>query len=326
MVLSFAIYIRRADYYNVNIRRRFSKVLNICDQERNALEEGQMTFEEMIPSIEKMGINLYGIAFYQDGRITEHRFRPCANCHNCYSVAKAFTMTAIGMLQDDGLLDVRKPVYHYMAELIPADADPAWRLITVEQVMKHTVGFGEGFLDIDVEDVSAYPTDDYLDIVFHHKLTYLPGQKYQYSDAAYYLLSRLVSAVSGEKLDVFLNRRLFQPLKFQEAAWSHCPKDYPMGATGLYISATDMVKLGALYMEGGVWQGKRILSEKWVHRAIGHEYELRCRTASGLIGKGGMYGQQLLFNPEKKFAVAWHTHEKSEQIKRLMDYIDAELE
>ena len=118
--------------------------------EWKTLGEAHMTFEEMIPEIEKEGINLYGMAFYRDGKIQEHRFQPSANCHNCYSVAKAFTMTAIGFLHDDGLVDVKKPVHHYMAELIPADADPAWKLITVEQVMKHTIGFGEGFLDIDV--------------------------------------------------------------------------------------------------------------------------------------------------------------------------------
>ena len=61
------------------------------------LGEAIMTFEEMIPEIEKSGINLYGMAFYRDGEIQEHRFQPASNCHNCYSVAKAFTMTAIGM-------------------------------------------------------------------------------------------------------------------------------------------------------------------------------------------------------------------------------------
>ena len=99
-----------------------------------------------------------------------------------------------------------------------------------------------------------------------------------------------------------------------------------MGATGLYVSATDMVKLGALYLENGVWKGKRLLSEAWIRKAIGNEYELRNKTASGLIGKGGMYGQQLLFNPEKNFAIAWHTHSHSAQIKELIDFIDANLE
>ena len=285
-----------------------------------------MTFEQLIPEIEQSGINLYGMAFYRNGEITEHRFQPAANCHNCYSVAKAFTMTAVGMLHDDGLIDVKKPIAHYMSSLMPSDVDPAWQIVTVEHALKHTIGYGEGFLDIDVEDVKSYGTRDYLDMVFRHKFTHLPGAQYQYSDAAYYLLSRLVAEVAGEKMDVFLNRRLFQPMDFQEVAWSHCPKDHPMGATGLYISAGDMVKLGALYLEGGVWNGQRLLSEEWIHKAIGNEYELRAKTAAGLIGKGGMYGQQLMFSREKNFAIAWHTHAHSEQVKRLIDFVDEKLD
>lgn len=284
-----------------------------------------MTFEALIPEIEKRGINLYGMAYYKDGIVTEHRFQPCGNCHNCYSVAKTFTVTALGFLQDAGLIDVKNPVQCYLGDLIPRDADPAWQKITVEQVMTHTAGFDEGFLDIDVEDVRAYPTRDYLRMVFSHPLVHAPGQHRQYTDAAFYLLSRLVSCVSGEKLDVFLNRRLFQPLDFQEAAWSRCPCDYPMGATGLYISAADMVKLGALYLQEGVWQGRRLLSSEWTRRAVACEYELHKKSA-GLTGKGGMHGQQLLFHAQKGYALAWQAHSASEPIKKLIELIDTQLE
>ena len=284
-----------------------------------------MTFDEMISEIERMNLNLYCVAYYRDGQIREHRFQPMGNCHDCYSIAKAFIVTAIGFLHDDGLLDIKKPVSFYMTPLMPKDADPAWHIITVEQVMKHKAGFGEGFLDIDVEDVLAYPTNDYLDMVFHHPLRFLPGQHGQYTDAAYYLLSRLITCVSGERADDFLNRRLFQPLGYREFAWSHCPQNYPIGATGLYISTADMVKLAALYLENGVWKGKRILSEAWVKKVIGNEYELHVRSATGLIGKGGMYGQMMLFSREKGYAIAWHTHSRNEDVQRLMTFIDQEL-
>lgn len=282
-----------------------------------------MRFENMIPEIEKLGINLYSMAFYRDGEIQEHRFQPCNNCSNCYSVAKAFIMSGIGLLHDDGLIDVKKPISHYMASLIPADADPVWKIATVENALQHKLGFGKGFLDIDVEDVHSYPTDDYLDMVFHHPIAYLPGQKFQYSDAAFYLLSRLIACVAGEPADVFLNRRLFQPLRFSEVAWSHCPHDHPMGATGLYISSRDMVKLAALYMQDGMWQGKQLLSKVWVQKAISNEYELHIRSSSGLMGKGGMYGQIMLFNRERKFAVAWQAHNSdNKRIQELIEYID----
>ncbi|MBE5774837.1 MAG: beta-lactamase family protein [Clostridiales bacterium] len=284
-----------------------------------------MVFKNLIPLVEKIGINLYDMAFYQDGQIQEHRFQLCNNCNNCYSVAKAFLMTAVGMLQDDGLIDVKKPISFYMSSLIPKDADPAWQVATVENALTHKLGFNTGFLDIDVEDVTAYPTDDYLDMVFRHPLHYLPGQQFQYSDAAFYLVSRLISCVSGENVDVFLKRRLFKPMGFRESAWSCCPRNYPIGATGLYTSAYDMVKLPALYMQKGMWNGERLLSEQWINRAIGNEYELHPRTPE-LIGKGGMYGQMILFHTEKHYAIAWHAHNTdNEKIQQLIECIDKNI-
>lgn len=296
------------------------------DKEMKSIPSGSMPYSSMIADIEKSGINLYGLAIYKNDQIFEHRFQPCSNCNNCYSVAKVFTMTAVGMLQDEGLVDVKKPLRFYMGDLIPRDADPAWHLTTVENVLTHKLGLGKGFLDIDVEDVDAYPTDDYLDMVFHRPIVCLPGTRFQYSDAAFYLLSRLVSCVSGEKLDEFLNKRLFQPLDFREAAWSRCPRNYPMGATGLYISASDCVKLAAVYMQNGLWKGKRILSEEWVRRALGNEYELHVRLPSGLIGKGGMYGQMMILSREKQYAVAWHAHEpRGASVRPLVEYFDRML-
>ena len=285
-----------------------------------------MDTEKIFSEAGKAGMNLFDMAIYQNGQIWDHRFQPCSNCHNSYSVSKAFIMTGIGMLYDEGLIDVKKPVISYMGNLVPDDIDPLWQKVTVEHAMSHKIGFSDGFLDIDVENVLEYPTRDYLSIVFHHPLDYKPGEHYQYSDAAYYLLSRLISCVSGEKADVYLNRKLFQPLDFHEAAWSRCPQDYPMGATGLYISSHDAVKLAALYLEGGVWQGKRLLSQEWTDMAIANNYDLSTRTPSGFYGKGGMYGQIVMFNRQKNCAVAWHSFSSGEHNKMMIALVDSLIE
>ena len=185
------------------------------------------------------------------------------NC-NCYSVAKAFTVTAIGMLYDKSLVTPKTLVVDILKKYIPNDMDEKWYKVTIHDVLLHKVGFGTGLLDIDCDDASTYPTNDYLEIVFNTKLKYEPGTVYQYTDAAYYLLSRVVYELTSKDLEEFLRPYLMDTMKFKELAWSKCPLGYSMGATGLYIRTEDMLKLGILYLNKGIWKGERIISEEWV--------------------------------------------------------------
>ena len=96
-----------------------------------------MTFDVLISEIERSNIQLYSMAYYCHGQLKEHHFQKTGNCHDCYSIAKTFIMTAIGLLNDDHLLDIKKPLSFYMSMLIPKDADPAWRIITIENILTH---------------------------------------------------------------------------------------------------------------------------------------------------------------------------------------------
>jgi len=278
-------------------------------------------FDTLIQEIAAFGVNLLDFALYTREGIRFHRFQPGSNCHNSYSVAKAFVVTALGLLESEGKLRLTDPIGKYLD--IPQGADPAWQRVTIEHAVRHRIGFEEGFLDIDSEDTAAYPSEDYLQIVFAHPLAHKPGAHKQYSDAAYYLLSRLIAKAAGENLDTYLNRRIIRPLRFSEIAWSRCPLEHPIGATGLYIGAQDMVKLGALYLEDGVWQGKRLLPAGWTDTVVSREYEFRPLGDSDLVGKGGMYGQMLAFSRERGFAVAYHAFDTSDQRKALSRYLDA---
>ena len=279
-----------------------------------------MTLEQLRDLAGTLGFRLYHIAELDHGVLRTAEGEPANACQNSYSVAKAFTMTAIGMLCDRGLLRVEDRVYPLFEREFPADHDPNWEKVTVEHALTHRVGFREGFLDIDVEDVSSYGTDDYLSVVLRHPVEYEPGTREVYSDAAFYLLSRVVAKVSGERLDDFLMHELFTPLGFQEVAWSHCPHGHAMGATGLYIRSQDMVKLGEVYRTGGLWQGRRILSEDWVAQTLRKGYELR-PTGKG-YGKGGMLGQMLFVLPGQERVLAWHGHGEDEAVRFFHAVVD----
>lgn len=287
-----------------------------------------MTFEKLVRDIDGLGLNMIDFAlFTPETGIRSHRFKPSSNCSNSYSVAKVFVMTALGMLWDEERINISTTVCSLLGPLVPEKADKAWPLVTLDHVMTHRVGFDRCFLDIDVEDVNQYPTDDYLELAMTHPIAYLPGSHRQYSDAAYYILSRVVTAVTGETLDEFLRKRLTAPMKFREIAWSRCPRGYPMGSTGLYIAAEDMVKVGAMYLGGGVYEGRRYLSEEWVKLALANEYEFHLISPTGLISKGGIYGQELVFSRERNFAAAWHSFEyESNGYTKLIDLVDSVTE
>lgn len=227
---------------------------------------------------------------------------------NCYSVAKAFTVLAIGLLYDKGLIKLDTLLVDILNKYIPNNIDEKWYKVTIHDVLTQKVGFGSGLLDIDCDDASLYKTLDYLDIVFNTKLKYEPGTVYQYTDAAFYLLSRVVYEVSGIELCDFLRPILMGKMKFKELAWSKCPYGYSIGATGLYLRTEDMIKLGILYINNGMWKDERIVSEEWINLVITNRYEFS-HIKDGWYAKGGMRGQLLMFNRDKGKAIACHGYE-----------------
>ncbi len=224
-------------------------------------------------------------------------------CQDIYSGAKAFTLTAIGILADRGVLSLGEKITDIFSGQMPDGFDPRWESATVEHAILHKAGFKPSFMDIDVESTMAFGTD-HLKTLFETPLEYAPGEGRIYTDAAYYLLSRIVSVKTSMKLDDFLWQELFSKLNFAEAAWSRCPMGYPIGATGLYVHSSDMVKLAILYRDGGVYGGERILSESWVNTVKSKEYCFEWDKTHTVFFKGGMNGQKNLFNEKTGRAFA----------------------
>ena len=262
-------------------------------------------FENELNTQEKA--NVFSVAVYQDGDLQTRSFGKSNPCQNAYSVAKTFIVTAIGLLVDQGLLTIDETVVDILADELPETYNEVWSQTTVEMLMLHNVGLSAGFLDIDVLDATTFG-EDYLSYVLNAPIRedYNPlGNSYTYTDAAYYLLSRIVEKKSGMGTDDFLWKYLFYPIGCRETAWSHCPKGHVIGATGLYIRAEDLVKHGVIYLNGGMYGDKRILSQGWVQTVLDRGYEFRSYDKGVSFRKGGMRGQMLIIVPRMKRVMAW---------------------
>lgn len=255
--------------------------------------------------IEKSKANVFAIAQYRSGSLETRQLVQTSPCQNVYSVAKAYVVTAVGLAVDRGLLSTSETVTQILGEDCPQNYPRAWDRVTVEMLLLHQVPLPRNFLDIDVHDSREFG-QDYLSYILKNAVETEDGVYPPcYTDAAFYLLSRIVEKRTGMGLDDFLWKHLLYPTNCREAAWSHCPQGHVIGATGLYIRAEELVKLGSIYLQGGLWEDTRILSENWVNTVLQKGYELKPQAEGHAFCKGGMRGQMLMLLPERDWVVAY---------------------
>src|SRR5262245_1288765 len=124
------------------------------------------------------------------------------------SVSKQFTAFALLLLVSEGKLALATPI----GSLLDGLPEP-WRAATVEQVMHHVSGIP------DYEEIAGYDfynqpctAADVVRRAAERKPSFAPGERFEYSNTGYYLLSLIVERTSGIAFDRFLATRIFAPL------------------------------------------------------------------------------------------------------------------
>ncbi len=253
--------------------------------------------------------NIFRAVEVKDGVRSEFTEIPTCNALNCYSISKAFVVTAVGMLYDDGLLKPSDKITDLLGDECPKNTLECYRTLTVDDALSHRIGLPLNYLDVDCAHPDTYGKD-FLGNMLSTVPEKTPGTEPIYTDAAFYLLSRTVEKLAKMPIENMMWERLFTPLHFSEAAWSKCPMGHALGGTGLHINTVDMSKLGEVYLGGGMYENTRIISKEWVDTVISSRYEFHPICGGKGYGKPGMNGQMLLFVPEKNRVVAWHAYGK----------------
>ena len=285
---------------------------------------GKNLLEILTNTAKKNSLPVISVAVWDENGLNSSTIIAGNPCQNCYSVTKVYCVTAIGMLYDEGLIKTTDTIGEIFKEEIEGYGIDAakWADITIHDVMRHRAGFKVGgLLDIDAQDATKWGSQDYLKLTLEAELDGNKG--YKYTDAAFYLISRVVTKISGEKLDEFLAKRLFNKTDCREYAFAECPQGYPMGATGLYIRSSDVAKLGRIYLDGGKYGEEQIISKEWVDLVIQNGYELG-KSGTG-YAKGGMRGQYLYINFNKNVVAAWHSFDEADKTGAMGDALHAYL-
>ena len=115
------------------------------------------------------------------------------------SVGKQFTATAIMMLVEEGKINLDEKIGTYLG-----DVPDSWKNITIRQMLSHTSGMTDYPDDFDFR--RDYTEDDLLRRAKAVPTSFLPGEKWQYSNLAYVTLGILIHKVTGKFYGDFMNQ------------------------------------------------------------------------------------------------------------------------
>src|SRR6266853_299554 len=90
------------------------------------------------------------------------------------------------------------------------------------------------------------------------------GRYFSYCTGGVFTLSEVLEKATGMRTDHYACKKLFRPLGITNVEWVYSPMNVPQTGGGLQLTSRDLLKIAQLYLDGGEWQGKRIVSEAWV--------------------------------------------------------------
>ena len=216
---------------------------------------------DFINAVEGNGIEFHSFMVVRHSNvITEAWWAPYAaeHPHLLYSFSKSFTSTAAGFAVDAGAFSLDDKVITFFPDDLPTEVSPNLAAMKVRHLLSMATGHTEE---------PSRASDNWVRAFFEKPVTKEPGTHFLYNSMATYLVSAIIQKTTGQRTTEYLDSHLFQPLGIVKLHSERCPRGFDIGGWGMSAKTEDMAKLAQLYLQRGVWNGQRLLSEQWVAAA-----------------------------------------------------------
>ena len=272
---------------------------------------------EFIRGIEEEWISMHSIMVMKHDRIVvSHFWMGDENTrHVLHSASKSVAVLAIGLAVDEGKMKLDDRIVDIFPDKLPETVDDKLEAMTIRHLLTMTAGHDKKLMMSSQR--GNIPDPDWTRYYLSQKLDRMPGEKFLYDSACSYVLSAAFTRCMGENIADYLRPRLFEPMGITDAPWQTCPLGITLGCAGLYLSPSELMKMGTLYLHKGEWEGKQLIPAWWIEECARKQVDnsyyapLRykeCRSGygfqtwmchNGAYRMDGARGQQVIIWPEK---------------------------
>ncbi len=204
--------------------------------------------------------------------------------HDVRSLGKVFGSVMIGALQQQGYsIDASlRPIPDLLKRAGRPIDDPRKADISLGHLMSYTSG-----LDCDVNSESAgaelrmweqQEEKDYWLYTAGLRMLHDPGERYAYCSGSANLVGASLRSVGGASVHELFDRLIARPLKFGPYHWALAPNGEGYLGGGAYMRPRDILKIGAMFAAGGIWNGKQVIEKGWVSESTAAKVEISTKT------------------------------------------------
>lgn len=201
----------------------------------------------------------------QNGKtLTEQYFNGlgASESTNIKSASKSIISLLVGIAVDKGYLEgVDQPIKLFFEDYFAANPNPVKENITLKDLLTMRSGLETTSFHNYGEWVIS---DDWVDFALDQPMEDRPGGGMVYSTGTSHLLSVIITKATDMSTKAFAEKYLFGPMNIVPGGWDRDPQGYYMGGNNLALRPAAMLKIGQMVLDGGVYKGQQIVSEKWL--------------------------------------------------------------
>lgn len=226
---------------------------------------------EGLQAMRERGVDIHSFLVVHNGYVVvDAYFYPYdgKTIHEVASVTKSLMTTLIGIAADQGKLRLDDPMLSFFPGRTVANRDARKERITVRHLVSMSSGLDCTATNDEQTLQEMRPTQDWVQFALDRPVRWEPGTRFVYCSPAIHLLSPILQQATGMTALEFARRYLFEPLGIRDALWLTDPQGYNRGSEGVYLHPHDLAKIGYLWLNKGVWEGRQVVSGQWVEDSV----------------------------------------------------------